>query len=82
MTEIGKTSQIPAEQARQLRQLSHDLSNAFEVILQTSFLLGTVTLDENARQWRQMLDQGVQRATQINQDLREYIRIHTENAAD
>jgi sugar (pentulose or hexulose) kinase len=81
MTQSGKTSQIPAEQAQQLRQLSHDLSNAFEIILQTSFLLGTVALDENAQQWRQMLDQGVQQATKINQELREYIRVHTENAA-
>jgi hypothetical protein len=82
MTQTSKTAQIPAAQAQQLRQLSHDLSNAFEVILQTSFLLGTVSLDENAQQWRQMLDQGVQQATKINQELREYIRIHTENAAD
>jgi len=82
MTETGKALQIPAEQAHQLRKLSHDLSNAFEVILQTSFLLGTVSLDENASQWRQMLDQGVQQATKINQELREYIRLHSENAAD
>jgi hypothetical protein len=82
MTQTEKKTQIPGEQAAQLRQLSHDLSNAFEVILQTSFLLGTVPLDENASQWRQMLDQGVQKATTINQELREYIRTHSENAAE
>ena len=73
---------IPAEPARQLRKLSHDLSNALEVILQTSFLLGTVELDENASQWRQMLDKGIQQATEINRDLREYLRAHSENAAE
>jgi hypothetical protein len=82
MTQTGNTSQIPVEQAQHLRQLSHDLSNAFEIILQTSFLLGTVSLDENASQWRKMLDQGVQQATKINQELREYIRTHTAGAAD
>jgi hypothetical protein len=57
------------------------LSNALEVILQTSYLLGTVELDENARQWRQMLDQGVQQATSLNRELREYVRANSENAA-
>jgi signal transduction histidine kinase len=82
MTETSKVPTIPAEPSRQLRKLSHDLSNALEVILQTSFLLGTVELDENARQWRQMLDKGVQQATDINRDLREYLRAHSENAAE
>jgi len=80
MSEHAKTQSIPSAQALQLRQLSHDLSNALEVILQTSYLLGTVELNENARQWRQMLDQGVQQATTINRDLRDYIRAHSENA--
>ena len=82
MTEISKIHPIPAEQAQQLRQLSHDLSNALEVIMQTNYLLGTVDLDENAHQWRHMLDQGVQQATNINRQLREYVRSHSENAAE
>jgi signal transduction histidine kinase len=81
MTEQAKSQLIPSASALQLRQLSHDLSNALEVILQTSYLLGTIELDENARQWRQMLDHGVQQATTINRDLREYLRAHSENAA-
>lgn len=82
MAETKKLSQIPPEQAQQLRRLSHDLSNAFEIVLQSSFLLGTVSLDENAKQWQQLLDQGVQRAMKINQEIREYLRDHTGNAAD
>jgi hypothetical protein len=77
----NKSQLIPAPSALHLRQLAHDLSNALEVILQTSYLLGTVELNEDARQWRQMLDQGVQQATSINHQLREYLRAHSENAA-
>jgi signal transduction histidine kinase len=81
MTEEPNAHSISADSALRLRQLSHDLSNALEVILQTSYLLGTVELDENARQWRQMLDQGVQQATSLNRELREYVRANSENAA-
>jgi len=81
MTEEAKSQLIPSASAAQLRQLSHDLSNALEVIVQTSYLLGTVEMNENARQWRQMLDQGVQQATSINREMRDYIRTHSENAA-
>ena len=82
MTEETKTEPMSADSARRLRQLSHDLSNALEVILQTSYLLGTVELNENARQWRQMLDQGVQQATSLNRELREYVRANSKNAAE
>jgi len=81
MSEEAKSQLIPPASASQLRQLSHDLSNALEVIVQTSYLLGTVELNENAKQWRQMLDQGVQQATSINREMRDYIRTHSENAA-
>ena len=82
MTEETKIEPMSADSARRLRQLSHDLSNALEVILQTSYLLGTVELNENARQWRQMLDQGVQQATSLNRELREYVRANSKNAAE
>jgi hypothetical protein len=82
MTDETKIEPMSADSARRLRQLSHDLSNALEVILQTSYLLGTVELNENARQWRQMLDQGVQQATSLNRELREYVRANSKNAAE
>jgi hypothetical protein len=59
----------------------HDLSNALEVILQTSYLLGTVQLEDPAKQWYQMLDQGVKQATHLNRELREYVRAQSEDAA-
>lgn len=74
---MSETAQqaIAPEQAQEIRQLAHDLSNALEVVIQTSYLLGTVELDENARQWRAMLEKGVKQATEINQQLRERLRL-------
>ncbi len=74
MTLPAQHKSIPEEQAKEIRRLSHDLSNALEIVLQTSFLLGTVALDEDARKWQSMLDKGVQQAAEINKQLREYIR--------
>jgi hypothetical protein len=74
MTTSPPPRPIPEEQAKEIRRLSHDLSNALEIVLQTSFLLGTVPLDEDAKKWRQMLDNGVQQAAEINKKLREYVR--------
>src|ERR1700733_216438 len=65
---------IPEEQAKEIRRLSHYLSNALEIILQTSFLLGTVPLDDEATKWRTMLDNGVQQAAELNRQIREYVR--------
>jgi hypothetical protein len=70
---------IPASMAENIRRLSHDLSNALEVVLQTNYLLGMMDAggNEESRKWRAMLDQGVAQATQINRQLREYVREHS-----
>jgi hypothetical protein len=74
-------SKISPQFAEQIRRLSHDLSNALEVILQTNYLLGMTETNaganEESRKWREMLDQGVLQATQINGRLRDYIRAHS-----
>jgi hypothetical protein len=57
-----------------IRELAHDLSNALEIIMQSSFLLSTLDLGENGRQWHQLLDSGVEKATAINRQLREALR--------
>jgi hypothetical protein len=74
MTVPLQPKSIPEQQAKEIRRLSHDLSNALEVVLQTSFLLGTIPLDEDAKKWRSMLDNGVQQAAEINRQLREFVR--------
>ena len=68
---------IPEELALEVRKLAHDLSNALEIIVQTSYLLSTVELKEPATDWLRMLDNGVQKALDINLALRNYIKTHT-----
>jgi signal transduction histidine kinase len=82
MTESATTRPIPPEHVQTIRHLSHELSNALEIILQTSYLLGTVDLDENGRKWRSMLDDGVQQATRINRDLRDFVRENSTEGAE
>ncbi|MGC8550518.1 MAG: hypothetical protein ACP5M4_12530 [Acidobacteriaceae bacterium] len=74
---MSETAQpaLTSEQAQEIRRLAHELSNALEVVIQTSFLLGTVKLDETSRQWHAMLDNGVKQAIEINQKLRDQLRV-------
>jgi hypothetical protein len=73
-------ARIPEELALEIRKLAHDLSNALEVIVQTSFLLGTLNLKEPQSDWLRMLDGGVRKAMDINLDLRTYVRQHTSSS--
>ncbi len=76
MVSIPSSADTPAgpEPPKTARELAHDLSNALEIIIQTSFLLGTLDLGENGKAWHKMLDGGVERATAINRQLREALR--------
>ncbi len=71
------SEKIPEALAIEVRRLAHDLSNALEIIVQTSYLLSTVELKEPASDWLQMLEGGVQKSLEINLALRNYIRAHT-----
>ena len=68
---------IPEDLAVEMRRLAHDLSNALEIIVQTSYLLGTVELKEPASDWLRMMDGGVKKALDLNLALRTYIKQHT-----
>ena len=68
---------IPEDLAVEMRKLAHDLSNALEIIVQSSYLLSTVEMKEPATDWLRMLDSGVQKALDINLALRTYIKAHT-----
>ncbi len=74
---LSDTETIPEDLAIEVRKLAHDLSNALEIIVQTSYLLGTVGLKEPASDWLSLLDSGVQTALGINLALREDIKAHT-----
>ena len=68
---------IPEELAAEVRKLAHDLSNALEIIVQTSYLLGTAELKPPASDWLRLLEGGVQRALDVNGALRSYVREHS-----
>lgn len=68
---------IPTQQAIEIRRLSHDLSNAFEMIMQTSYLVGMLDLSPDGRQWIGMLDAAVKKAVDLNAELRVYIQQNT-----
>jgi hypothetical protein len=68
---------IPEDLAVEIRKLAHDLSNALEIIVQTSYLLSTADLKEPASDWLRMLDGGVQKALDLNLALRTYIKTHS-----
>ena len=68
---------IPEELAIEIRRLAHDLSNALEIVVQTSYLLSTADLKEPAASWLAMLDTGVNKGLEINLQLRNFIKSHT-----
>jgi len=45
--------------------------------VQTSYLLSTTEMKEPASDWLRMLDGGVQKALDLNIDLRNYIKTHS-----
>jgi hypothetical protein len=47
------------------------------VIVQTSYLLGTLELKEPGSDWVRMLDNGVRKALDLNLALRNYIKNHS-----
>lgn len=68
---------IPEDLALEVRRLAHDLSNALEIVVQTSYLLSTADLKEPASGWLAMLDSGVTKCLDINLELRKFIKAHT-----
>jgi hypothetical protein len=70
---------IPEDLSVEMRRIAHDLSNALEIIIQTSYLLSTVEMKEPAIDWLRMLDDGVNKALNLNLALRTYIKDHTPN---
>jgi hypothetical protein len=76
-TSSAPAQQIPEELALEIRRMAHDLSNALEIIVQTSYLLSMADLKEPATDWLRMLDSGVTKALDLNIQLRGYIKQHT-----
>ena len=73
----AESNEIPEELAVEIRRLAHNLSNALEIIVQTSFLLSTTEMKEPASDWMRMLEGGVQKALDLNLELRKFVKDHT-----
>jgi len=73
----SNVEKIPEDLSVEMRRIAHDLSNALEIIIQTSYLLSTTEMKEPASDWLRMLDDGVQKAMSLNLELRTYIKNHT-----
>ncbi len=68
------TPKIPTEVSVKLRALAHDLSNSLEAVMQASYLLAQMPLDENAKRWATLIDQAGRDAARINREIREVLR--------
>jgi hypothetical protein len=73
----SNVEKIPEDLSVEMRRIAHDLSNALEIIIQTSYLLSTTEMKEPASDWLRMLDGGVQKAMSLNLELRAYIKEHS-----
>ena len=68
------SEKIPAEVAKELRSLAHDLSNSLETIVQATYLTVQAGPPQNSRRWVELIGQASQEAVKINQKLREILR--------
>ena len=75
-TALTESNEIPEDLAVEIGRLAHNLSNALEIIVQTSYLLSTTDLKPPAGDWLRMLDSGVAKALNLNGQLRTYIKQH------
>jgi hypothetical protein len=71
------SDKIPADVARELRVLAHDLSNSLETIVQATYLVSQAGPPESQRRWVELIDQASQDAVKINNKLREIMRAHS-----
>ena len=76
MTETSGATPTPLLQAdaTEIRRLTHDMNNALEILVQASYLVNTTELSEQAREWMKLLDVGIQQATELNREMREFVR--------
>jgi len=63
------------ENASAVRKEFHALSNALEVIVQSSYLLSTSCKEENSKKWISLLNEGVDRAVVSQRTLRQILAL-------
>jgi hypothetical protein len=77
MMETNGTTPLLQDDAKEIRRITHDMNNALEIIVQASYLVNTTALSDQARDWMKLLDQGVQQATGLNREMREFVRMRS-----
>jgi hypothetical protein len=77
MTETNGAKPLPQDDAKEIRRITHDMNNALEIIVQASYLVNTTALSDQAREWMKLLDQGVQQATGLNREMRDFVRMRS-----
>jgi hypothetical protein len=79
MTETNGATPTPLLQAdaKEIRRITHDINNALEIIVQASYLVNTTALSDQAREWMKLLDMGIEQATGLNRELREFVRMRS-----
>ena len=73
-------SKIPLTISKELRTLAHDLSNSIETIMQATYLLSQVKLDDANKKWLDLIDHATRDAAKINREIREILRAHSQQA--
>jgi signal transduction histidine kinase len=68
------TAKIPPEINTKLRALAHDLSNSIETIMQASYLLAQVKLEDDAKKWADLVDKAGRDCARINREIRDILR--------
>lgn len=71
---------MTSEDNAKLRTLAHDLSNSIETIMQASYLLGQVSLDETGKKWLGLIDNATRDAARINREIRDILRAQSASA--
>ena len=79
MTETSGATPPPLLEAdaKEIRRMTHDMNNALEILVQASYLVNTTALSEQAGEWMKLLDIGIQQATSLNRELREFVRMRS-----
>ena len=77
MTETNGAMPLLQQDANEIRRITHDMNNALEIIVQASYLVNTTALSDQAREWMNLLDQGIQQATGLNREMREFVRMRS-----
>ena len=66
--------ETPSADVVEVRRLLHDMNNSLEIIIQATYLVGTLELGEDGKQWVKLLEQGVEQVAALNKQLRDKIR--------